>query len=423
MSTAYLSVADWRNEPDQLIADGTRRLLSWLHRLHEGDGSDSEDVATRIALGLREFTDAQIVAVFAREWPTDALRLLAVEQAPPAPELYEGLENEALEEESFDGDVFTEARLNAAHLWGSLPRAPFFVARAPAHLQVIIGEVCDWVNTVADSSQDADALMPESANLPSDEPTAALPALALPLRVPNATGSGEVIGVALLWIATEDGLLPERLQSLLEAAAASAGSALSVARRHERLASSYRELAELLATTAERREPDRSGHTQAMAYYAGLIARALGLSPLESERVEFAALLHEVGKMAVPDTILQKQSSLTPDEREGVRNAVISGADWLANIEGLQEIAHMVRHQHERFDGGGVPDGLAGEAIPLGARILAVAMRFTAMTQPRAGRRPMSVVGGALESLTDEAGNALDPETVRAFLGAMGRSF
>jgi HD-GYP domain-containing protein (c-di-GMP phosphodiesterase class II) len=91
-------------------------------------------------------------------------------------------------------------------------------------------------------------------------------------------------------------------------------------------------------------------------------------------------------------------------------------------VDGLQEIALMVRHQGERYDGGGYPDGLNGEAIPLGARILAVALRFSAMTKPRAHRRAMSVVGGALEALAQEAGASLDPRVVNAFLATMGRT-
>jgi HD-GYP domain-containing protein (c-di-GMP phosphodiesterase class II) len=413
---AHLTVSDWRSEPDQLISESTRRLLAWQRRLHESEGDDTEDVAARVALGLRELTDAQTVAVFARCLPGDALCLLAVSQQQ-APALDEGFEDDLTD--NFDASSFALARFPAPHLWAILPHQSFFVTRAQPALQVTLGEICDWVNTFSLSSKANDALSQSSA--PPGEPAAALPALGVPLRAHDARGASDFVGVALLWIANEDGLLPQHLQAPLEAAGAHAGDALSAALRLERLGKSYRDLAALLATTAERREPQRAGHAQAVSYYAGLIAREMGLPHSEVERIEFAALLHEIGKLSVPDAILQKEERLTPDELELVRSSVISGADWLAEVEGLDEVAQIVRHQNERFDGGGLPGGLVGEEIPLGARILAVALRFTAMTQPRADRRPIPVVGGAVESLAEESGSALDPVIVQAFLKAVGR--
>jgi HD-GYP domain-containing protein (c-di-GMP phosphodiesterase class II) len=149
----------------------------------------------------------------------------------------------------------------------------------------------------------------------------------------------------------------------------------------------------------------------------------MGLSDSEIERVEFAGLLHDIGKIGVPDTILQKDEALTETEIEVIRASALAGAEWLAAIEGLDEVATMVRHQSERYDGTGYPDRLSGEAIPLGSRILAVAIRFSAMTKPRADRRALSVVGGALEFLAYQAGSALDPRVVKTFLAAMGRRY
>lgn len=418
------SVTGWNQEPDQTMADGTRRLLAWMSRMHESDREDSEQAARQIALGLRELTGAQTVAVFSREMPAEMLRLLAVSQSDVAPELYEGLEerNAASVEEMFDAASFSEARLPTSHLWPNLPPAPFFLSQAPAHLQVIIGEVCDWVNSFALTNQARDVLSADTEPVAPEEASAALPALALPLFSIYGRGNAQLVGLALLWIATPDSLLSSHLEPLVNAAAAQAGDILGISQRVEKLGRAYRELAELLASTGERREPNRAGHAQAMAFYAGLIARQLHLSTAECQRVEFAALLHEVGKWGVSDAILQKEGKLSSEELDTVRVAVAGGADWLDEVEGLSEIAPMVRHQHERFDGKGTPDGLSGEAIPLGARILAVASRFTAMTQPRADRGPMSVVGGAFDSLAEESGEALDPQVVQAFLEVMGRT-
>jgi HD-GYP domain-containing protein (c-di-GMP phosphodiesterase class II) len=424
---AQWSVTAWNQEPDQTMAEGTRLLLDWLRGLQGSDRQDSEGLATQIAIALRNLTAAQTVAVFSRETPGDAVCLLSVAQGETARELYEGLEEEniAADGELFDATLFSEARFAGAHLWANLPSEPFFVVQAPAHLQVILGEVCDWANTFARTDKAGDALSNNSpinaGNAVTDEPAAALPALAVPLLASDDE-TAQPVALALLWIATPDGLLPSHLQVLLETVALHAGEVFGATRRVERLGRSYRELATLLASATERREPNRSGHAEAMAFYAGLIARELRLSNREREQVEFAALLHEVGKLGVPDAILQKSGKLTPEELETVRVSVVEGADWLAEVDGLVEVAQMVRHQHERFDGKGTPDGLVGDTIPVGSRILAVALRFTAMTQPRADRGPMSVVGGALDTLAQDAGKALDPKIVQAFLSAMGRS-
>lgn len=424
---AQWSVSGWNQESDQTMAEGTRLLLHWLRGLQGSNRDDSEGLAGRIAAGLRDLTGAQTVAVFARETPGDTVRLLSVVQSETAPELYEGLEGENLEaaNELFDTSLFSTAHFAGAHLWANLPLWPFFVAQSPAHLQVILGEVCDWANTFARTDKAGNALS-DGASIDAGkaslaEPTAALPALAVPLLASDEE-TAQPVALALLWIATPDGLLPAHLQTLLTTIAVHAGEALDITRRTERLGRSYHELAELLASASERREPNRSGHAEAIAFYAGLIADELAVSGREREQIEFAALLHEVGKLGVPDAILQKTGKLTPEELEAVRGAAAEGADWLAEVEGLSEVAQIVRHQHERWDGKGTPDGLSEEAIPLGARILAVALRFTAMTQPRADRGPMSVVGGALESLAEDAGSALDPRIVQAFLSAMGRS-
>jgi response regulator RpfG family c-di-GMP phosphodiesterase len=148
----------------------------------------------------------------------------------------------------------------------------------------------------------------------------------------------------------------------------------------------------------------------------------MGLGEAEAEKLEFAALVHNLGRVAVPDSILQKTGTLTQEELEAVRAATLKGADWLSSVEGMDGVAAIVRHQNESYDGSGLPDGLRGEEIPLGARILAVATRFAAMTSPRADRGPRPVVGGALDGLVGQSGTSLDPKVVEAFVHAMGRS-
>ena len=270
-----------------------------------------------------------------------------------------------------------------------------------------------WVEDSVGPARDVVAQLSELGEEPS------LPSLAIALR---SAQNPEPQGVALVWLDSADGMISESLQPLAEAAANQAGIWLANAARIERLGRSFRQLAEAFAGAIDHKDPRRAGHSGAVAYYSGLIARAMELPEIEVERVEFAALLHDLGRVAVPDAILQKTGALTEDELEAVRQTSATGAQWLAEVDGLESVAAMVRHQNERFDGGGAPDGLSGEEIPLGARILAVATRFSAMTTSRADRGPMSVVGGALEGLANQGGGALDPKVVSAFLRAMGRS-
>jgi putative nucleotidyltransferase with HDIG domain len=257
-----------------------------------------------------------------------------------------------------------------------------------------------------------------------------VPNLVIPLRNTssersdsNSTdNSSSLSGLALLWIATPQGTVSNAIKPALHAAAIQAGGWLAGAMRMERVGASYRNLGAVFANAIDAKDANRTGHSKAVSYYAATVARGMNLPEHEVERVEFAGLLHDIGKISVPDSILKKETPLTVDELEIIRHATVSGAEWLREVDGLQEIALMVRHQGERYDGGGYPDGLTGDAIPLGARILAVALRFSAMTKPRAHRRAMSVVGGALESLAQEAGASLDPRVVNAFLATMGRT-
>ena len=227
-TTQFFSASEWRSEPDQMMSDSTRRLLAWLRRLHESDGDDVEDVAARIGLGLRELTDAHTVVVFARDAPDDALRLLAISQTEDAPPLDEGFEEEAAlaDEDKFDPAALGTARFPAAPLWASLPADAFWMTNAPAHLQVFVGEVCDWLNDLSLSEHAEDALAP------ADEDDGSFPpSLALPLRSHSSVGHGEFVGLALLWIFTEDGLLSSNLQPLVSAAATHAADAMSSALR------------------------------------------------------------------------------------------------------------------------------------------------------------------------------------------------
>lgn len=368
--------------------DTAARLLAWFNRVQPDAAQDVEEIASQIAAGLCEIADCHDAAILVRDGAHEDNLLLAGVYAGGA----------ALSDEE-QPPTF----LAAPQLWEVLPVEPFLIADAPPQLRAVIREAGEFALA---------QMAPQSS---------AAPALAIPLRGLNIAGFMEVIGLALLWghehHGGADGVLP-----LIQTVAPHAGGWLSSALRMERLSRSYSMLAGVFADAVDHRDSAKSETSRAVSYYAGLIARELALPPLHIARIELAGLLHHIGKLSVPDVILRKTIPLTMEEREFVRASIVTGAAWLNTVEGLQEVAEMVRHQGENYDGSGYPEQLAGVEIPVGARVLAVARRFTAMTSRRAERRPLSVVGGALESVTEESGSSFDPRVVNAFLAALGRT-
>jgi putative nucleotidyltransferase with HDIG domain len=144
------------------------------------------------------------------------------------------------------------------------------------------------------------------------------------------------------------------------------------------------DLLQVMVAAIEMRDPYTSGHSQRVAEYSRIIARAIGLSAREVERVGVAALLHDVGKIDQRFAdILQKPGRLTEEERLVIEEHPVRSAELVAMVSGLQDLVKPVRHHHERWDGGGYPDGIAGEDIPLTARIIVFADTIDAMTSDR----------------------------------------
>ena len=170
-----------------------------------------------------------------------------------------------------------------------------------------------------------------------------------------------------------------------------------------------------LSALLEARDAFTYGHSLRVTRHAERIASELGLSATEVAQVRTAAALHDVGKLHTPREILNKPDRLTDDEFAVIRNHPGDGAAMSTSV-GDPAITAMIRHHHERLDGAGYPDGLAGDAIPLGARIIAVADTFDAMTSNRAYRRASSHKR-ALDVLRAEAGKQLDGDAVAAFVG------
>jgi HD domain len=174
------------------------------------------------------------------------------------------------------------------------------------------------------------------------------------------------------------------------------------------------ELLTRLADALEAHDPYVDGHSRRVARHATMIARRLGLSAAEVARVGRAAAVHDVGKLRLPREILMKPSALTDAEFEIIKRHSTEGAEMVACL-GDSELTAFVRHHHERLDGSGYPAGLHGEQIPLGARIIAVADTFDAITSARP-YRPSARHKQAIDILIAQAGVQLDPDAVRAFI-------
>lgn len=158
-----------------------------------------------------------------------------------------------------------------------------------------------------------------------------------------------------------------------------------------------------------------AAHAARCAQYARALAEQLRLPPDEIEAIRVAALLHDLGKIEIPDSILQKPGPLTEKEWKSMRQHPVLSHRILAQLGGFSDVLPLVRHHHERFDGSGYPDGLSGEDIPSGSRLILVIDAFDAMTSDRPYRRAIPVADAAKE-LVRCSGSQFDPRVVRAFL-------
>lgn len=168
-----------------------------------------------------------------------------------------------------------------------------------------------------------------------------------------------------------------------------------------------------LVAALDERDGYTARHSEAVVSSSRTLGRTLGLDRAALAELEVAAILHDVGKILVPDSILKKRGSLTPDEYAQMTVHPARGAEILARVPGLEVVATIVRYHHERWDGTGYPDGLSGARIPLASRIIAVCDSFNAMTSDRPYRRAMSKAD-AITELHVNAGWQFDPAVVSA---------
>jgi HD-GYP domain-containing protein (c-di-GMP phosphodiesterase class II) len=181
----------------------------------------------------------------------------------------------------------------------------------------------------------------------------------------------------------------------------------------------YRGTAMVLAEVVDADDPYTGMHARDVVELSLAVAERMGLDDDRRRKVEFGALLHDVGKVAMPDEIINKPGPLTDDEWALMRTHTLEGQRMLDRVGGaMVEIGEIVRASHEHWDGGGYPDGRAGEAIPLEARIIGACDAFNAMTTTRAYRQAMAPATAAAE-LIRCAGTQFDPAVVEALLGVL----
>jgi len=188
-----------------------------------------------------------------------------------------------------------------------------------------------------------------------------------------------------------------------------------VERRTDQLDVRHEGMLGLLLETLSLRDPYAARHAAAVAHYAHELARAAGLSDREQAVVHTAGLLHDIGKEALPDHVLVGRNELHPQERRLLERHPADGARLLLRVEGLGEVATAVLAHHERIDGQGYPDGLAGDAIPIAARILAIAEVYDVLTADGSYRSPLSAAE-AEDELRRVAGAQLDGRLVWLFV-------
>jgi HD-GYP domain-containing protein (c-di-GMP phosphodiesterase class II) len=186
------------------------------------------------------------------------------------------------------------------------------------------------------------------------------------------------------------------------------------AQKDDRRSSTTIQTRDILLQILHEREPGMGENLKGVSRLAMGVATRLDFAEEELDEVVRAAELHDVGKMAIPDEVLRKPGPLTEEEWAFVRQHTIIGERILSAAPTLLPIAKLVRSSHERFDGSGYPDGLAGEAIPLGSRIVAVCDAFHAMTSPRP-YRPAIAPEDAIAEIKACAGTQFDPRVVAAF--------
>jgi len=185
---------------------------------------------------------------------------------------------------------------------------------------------------------------------------------------------------------------------------------------------SFFQVIESFARVIDTKDPYTRGHSERVAQYVEDLGKKAGLSPIRVPRLVQAAKLHDVGKLGIPEAILQKPGRLTAREYDQIKTHPEQGEELLNNIEMLDDLLHIIRHHHERYDGKGYPDGRKGEEIPFEARLLTLADAYDCMTTDRIYRRALSKEE-VLEELERCSGTQFDPRLTRILIDMLNNGY
>jgi response regulator RpfG family c-di-GMP phosphodiesterase len=233
--------------------------------------------------------------------------------------------------------------------------------------------------------------------------------IAFPLKTPQQT-----LGVLNLIRARDKPAFSNVDLEIINVLASQASISIENVRLYQNIRDNYLKTVRGFALAVEAKDRYTHGHSENVMKYTVVLAKYLGLPEAELENVKYAGLLHDIGKIGVSELILNKPGRLTPSEFDEIKKHPSLGANIIADVPFLRPLVPMVLHHHEFFDGNGYPSGIKGDQIPFGARILAVADAYEAMTSDRPYRRSLSQQT-ALEILSSGKGKQFDPHIVDAF--------
>lgn len=239
--------------------------------------------------------------------------------------------------------------------------------------------------------------------------------ISVPLRVKN-----KVIGVLNINSSKNSKQFTQRDVELITLFADNSAITLENLELFNDLQSFYFEMIQTLASALDAKDSYTHDHADRAGKYAKMIAEEMNLPSMIVKYIEYAALLHDIGKIGISDTILLKKGKLNDDELKIIKQHPIIGYKIILPVQYLYPIAPLVLYHHERYDGTGYPEGLSGEEIPLGARIVAVIDAFDAMTSDRPYRKAPSVKV-AISELKKGSGKQFDPKIVKIFLDILNR--
>jgi HD-GYP domain-containing protein (c-di-GMP phosphodiesterase class II) len=226
---------------------------------------------------------------------------------------------------------------------------------------------------------------------------------------------GELIGILALGKKLSSQPYSQDEQLIFSTLANQTAVAIENARLYDELSGSFVQSVTALANAIDIRDTYTNRHSQQIASWAGKTARQLGCTTQEINDIFLGGLLHDIGKIGIPDTILQKPSKLNEEEWTVVRTHPKLGAELISPIKKLAKVSPMIENSHERYDGLGYPNGKKGEEIPLGARIISVVDSYSAMLDKRPYKEPYSK-DMIIDELNQNSGKMYDPMVVEAFL-------